>query len=125
MQSTIRRRWHLQSLELAHLLVDTIVDKKGSDILLLDIRDQAGFADYFLICNADNERQLNTLAQSIALDAKQKALASAMSSEGQPGNGWVLIDFGDLVVHLFSAEKRRYYSLEDLWDQARVVLRMH
>lgn len=106
------------------MLVDTILDKKGSDIVLLDIRDQAVFADYFLICNGENERQLNTLAENIIYDAKQKASAQALGVEGEASAGWMLVDFGDLVVHLFSPRKREYYRLEDIWNQAHVVVRM-
>lgn len=106
------------------MLVDTIVDKKGSDITLLDIREQAVFADFFLICNGENERQLNTLAETIRDKAKQEANVTAHGVEGKPQSGWMLVDFGDLVVHIFSPEKRTYYDLEDLWRDAHVVLRM-
>ena len=98
------------------------MDKKGSDILLLDIRDQAVFADYFLICNGDNERQLKSLADNVAQDAKEDASVTVMGIEGEPSSGWVLVDFGDLIVHLFSPEKRNYFRLEDIWDKARVVM---
>ena len=104
------------------MLVDTIVDKKGSDVLLLDIRDHAVFADYFLICNGENERQLKALAENVAQDAKNDGEVLAMGIEGEASSGWVLIDFGDLVVHLFSPAMRNYYRLEDIWDQARVVM---
>jgi ribosome-associated protein len=104
--------------------VDTILDKKGSDVLLLDIRDQATFTDYFLICNADNERQLAALAEGISESAKKNGSAVAWGKEGQPDGGWVLLDYGDLVVHLFSPQMRRYYGLEELWTGAHVVLRM-
>lgn len=118
------RRCYLDSLELAHLLVDTIVDKKGSDIILLDLREQAGFADYFLICNGDNERQLKTLAETITEHAKKNANALSQEIEGEASAGWLLIDFGDLVIHVFSPEKREYYRLEDIWDKAHIVIRM-
>jgi ribosome-associated protein len=107
------------------MLVDTIVDKKGSDIILLDIREYATFADYFLISNGENERQLKALAEDIAIITKDQAGTAEFGIEGMPSSGWVLIDFGDLVVHLFSPQKRDYYSLEDIWDEAHVVLRMH
>jgi len=107
------------------MLVDTIVDKKGSDIILLDLRDYATFADYFLIGNGENERQLNALAEDIALKAKKQTETSSFGIEGTGSSGWVLIDFGDLVVHLFSPQKRDYYSLEDIWDDAHIVLRVH
>ena len=107
------------------MLVDTIVDKKGSDIILLDIREYATFADYFLIGNGENERQLKALAEDIALKAKNQADTSEFGIEGAAASGWVLIDFGDLVVHLFSPQKREYYGLEDIWDEAHVVMRVH
>lgn len=115
---------HLESLELAHLLVDTIIDKKGSDITLIDLREQAIFADYFLLCNGETDRQLKALANSVATEAKKNAKTQAKSVEGSPDDGWVLVDFGDLIVHLFSPDMRDYYDLESLWTDAHVVLHM-
>ena len=69
--------------------METILDKKGSEITLLDLREQAVFADYFLICNGENDRQLQAMANGIAQDAKQKAQALAKSVEGSPESGWV------------------------------------
>ena len=91
---------------------------------MLDIRDEAVFTDYFLICNGDNDRQLRSIADSIAEDAKKKAELIAMGREGEASSGWLLIDFGNLIVHLFSPEKRNYYKLEELWANAHVVLRL-
>ncbi len=105
-------------------MVDTIVDRKGSDITLLDIRDQAFFADYFLICNGENERQLGALVDNIRDKAKQEANLLANGVEGDPHSGWMLVDFGDLIVHIFSPAKRTFYDLENLWNEAHVVLRM-
>lgn len=104
--------------------METILDKKGSDITLLDLREQAVFADYFLICNGENDRQLRAMATSITQDAKQKAKAIANAVEGSSESGWLLVDFGDLLVHLFSPDKRHFYDLEGLWDDAHVVMRM-
>jgi len=100
------------------------LDKKGTDIALLDLREQAVFADYFLICNGESDRQLQALANSIAQDAKQTADTSANRVEGSAKSGWVLVDFGDLLVHLFSPDKRQFYDLEELWDDAHIVMRM-
>lgn len=117
-------RCFLDSLELAHLLVDSILDKKGSNITLLDIRDQAVFADYFLICTGENNRQLQAMADGLWEDAKKKANVRVNTLEGEPESGWVLLDFGDLIVHVFSPEKRTFYNLEELWNKGHVVLRM-
>jgi len=118
------RRWHLESLELAHLLVDTVLDKKGSHITLLDLREQTVFADYFLICTAENDRQLRALANSVVEDAKESGKIVPNGREGLAEAGWVLVDFGDLIVHLFSPEMREYYKLEELWTKAHTVLHM-
>ena len=114
----------LEGLELAHILVDTMLDKKGDNILLLDMREEALFTDFFLICDGENDRQLKALADGIAGDAKKSADMLPWGTEGEPSNGWVLIDFGDLIVHLFSPEMRAYYNLEELWSGAHTILRM-
>jgi len=100
------------------------LDKKGGDIVLLDISDEAIFTDYFLICNGENDRQLRALAEGITDDAKKNADTIPWGTEGEPMGGWVLLDYGDLIVHLFSPEMRDYYNLEELWSSAHVVLRM-
>lgn len=91
---------------------------------MLDIREHDAFADYFLLCNGENNRQLKALAENVTLEAKKEADVRALGHEGDAEDGWMLIDFGDLVVHLFSPEKRAYYNLETLWDDAHVVMRV-
>jgi ribosome-associated protein len=104
--------------------VEAILDKKGSDIVLLDLREQSIFADYFLICSGENERQIRALAEGLRTEAKKEANIVAKSLEGVPEAGWLLVDFDDLVVHVFDPDKRHYYDLEDLWSDGHVVLRM-
>ncbi|MCA9981841.1 MAG: ribosome silencing factor, partial [Anaerolineales bacterium] len=82
------------ALDLAHLLVDTISDKKASDIIILDLREQSALTDYFLICTAENRRQLRAVANALLEDAKQKANVIAMGREGDSDAGWILLDFG-------------------------------
>lgn len=120
----MNRRCFLEGLELTHLLVDALLDKKGVDILVLDIHEQAIFADYFVLCNGESEPQLRALTQAVVENAKKDGERRPKGIEGQPVDGWILIDFGDVVVHLFSPEKREYYDLESLWHQSRVVVRM-
>lgn len=115
---------NLQGLELANLLVNTIIDKKASNILLLDVHEQAIFTDYFILCNGDSNRQLQALLDGVAEAAKHKGDTLPIGIEGQPESGWVLADFGEVIVHFFSPEKRTYYKLEELWSQSRVVLRI-
>jgi ribosome-associated protein len=115
----------LEGLEFANRLIDTLLDKQAADIVLLDVREQAVFADYFLIGNAENERQLKALVKSVDEDSKHEAGRLRNVIEGEAEGGWVLIDFSDVIVHLFSPEQRSYYALEDLWKDARLIVRMH
>jgi ribosome-associated protein len=118
------RRCCLEGIELAHAVVDAILDKKGSDILLLDIREQSIIADYFLLCNGDNPRQLKAIMVAIAEAARENAGIHPILMEGEAESGWVLVDFQDVMVHIFNPETRAYYNLEELWDDAHVVLRV-
>ncbi len=106
------------------MLVDSIIDKKGNNILLLDIREKAVFSDYFILCNGENPRQIKALVDAVVENAKKKAGMRPWGLEGDPDTGWVLVDFGGVIIHLFSPEKRDYYNLEELWSDAHVVLRM-
>lgn len=106
------------------MLVDSLIDKKGSDILLLDIRDQAVFTDYFLLCSGDSGRQLGALADGITEAAKKNLDLLPWGVEGDPEDGWVLVDYGGVIIHIFSPEQRRYYNLEQLWSQGHVLLRI-
>ncbi len=114
----------METLELAHKLVDVIVDRKGSNIVLLDIAEQTTFADYFLICNGENQRQLRALADHLRQAAKEEVAVPVYGIEGDVEAGWILLDLGALVVHLFSPEMRQYYELETVWPESRVVVRM-
>lgn len=121
-RATQTRRWHLDSLELANLLIDSIMEKKGSEITLLDLREQTVFADYFLICCGDNERQLRAIAENVAYTAKENGRMMINAIEGNAETGWLLVDFGDLIIHIFAPEQREYYDLEGLWHEAHIVL---
>jgi ribosome-associated protein len=105
------------------LLVDAIADKQGEDIVLLDIRNVSLIADYFIIAAAETNRQINAIAEDVAAKAKAEGFA-ALQIEGEAESGWVLMDFGAIIVHLFAPGKRAYYALEELWKEAPIVLRM-
>ena len=115
----------MASLELAHHIVDLAEDRKAEDILLLDLRPDNIIADFFIICSGDNERHLRALTESVRADIKTQYQKIPFSNEGKAENGWVVMDYGDVVAHFFSREKREYYALEALWDAAsRVMLRI-
>jgi ribosome-associated protein len=112
------------ALDIARTVVNTLDEKKADDILLLDLIEVCSFTDYFIICSGVSERTLRALSSEAQQDVKRDYGLLAKHVEGTPESGWILIDFGDLVVHLFSAEKRKYYQLENLWQEGKVVLRV-
>ncbi|MGH2346379.1 MAG: ribosome silencing factor [Chloroflexota bacterium] len=113
----------MSALDSARLMVDAAADKKAQDIVLLDVKSFSSLADYFIVCSASVERQIRAIAEGIeeALDAVQ---VPPYRREGTPADGWVLLDYGDVIVHILSTEQRDYYRLEQLWEQAHLVVRV-
>ena len=110
-------------MELAHTIVNALEDKKGEDILLLDIKENASFTDYFIICTATSSRMLNALADGVIEKTRTEHQRKGRI-EGKPDTGWLVVDYGEIVVHLFDEDLRRYYKLEELWKDGKVLLRV-
>lgn len=108
---------------LARFAVDVASDKLAFDIQMLDISRVSTFADFFVIASVDSARQMNALVEDIEM-ALEATGAVRLRREGSPDSGWVVIDFGDLVVHLFGVEEREYYALADAWPGASEVVRI-
>jgi ribosome-associated protein len=87
------------------------------------MQGECSFADYFVICSGDNSHQIQAIAEEIEARLKTAGIMT-LHNEGAMTSGWVLLDFGALVVHIFSATDREYYSLEKLWTQARVLVQI-
>ncbi len=104
-------------------MIDIISDKKGADIVLLDTRPVSFIADYFVIATAESDRQLKAIADEIQKQLKTDSIRP-LGVEGAPASGWVLLDYGSVIVHLFSSEMREFYQLEKIWAQAPIVVRM-
>jgi ribosome-associated protein len=109
--------------ELAHRIVDVASDKKGSDIVLLRTAELTTMADYFVIASGRSERQVQALGQAI-VDTLRDDGVRPLGVEGLASARWVLIDYGSVIVHLFSPEEREYYGLERLWSKAAQVVRV-
>jgi ribosome-associated protein len=113
----------LEPIDQAREIADIISDKKGSDIVLLDTGKVSTIADYFVIATADSERQAKAIIEEI--EKKMKALSKKpLGIDGESGSGWVLLDYGDVIVHIFDPGTRDFYDLEDLWSNAPVVVRI-
>ena len=108
---------NIEPLKIAQRAVEIASDKQASDIILLDIQSVATFADYFVLLSADSMRQINALVEDIALQLKTEGV-NIGHKEGTPDGGWVLLDYGDVLIHIFSPEEREYYRLEELWKEA-------
>lgn len=124
-QFTFSTEGFLDSNQLARQIVDMVEDKLASDILLLDIREQSSIADYFVIATVYNERQAKAIEDEIyeKLKLEQNIRPLNMEGAGQ-GGGWVLLDYGDVIIHLFTEEARAFYDLEGLWNKANVVVKV-
>lgn len=108
---------------MAHLAVEAANEKQAKDIVLLDVRGVASFVDYFVICSGESNRQIEAIRDEVGQKLKKEGIAP-YHHEGTADSGWLLLDFGDVIVNIFAPFEREYYQLESLWDKARPVLRI-
>jgi ribosome-associated protein len=104
--------------ELAEAIVDYAADRKALDIVQLDLRAIIGYTDYFVICSGRSERQARAIHDAIYEGMKSAHGRLPERVEGLPGAGWILMDYLDVVVHIFVPDLRDYYRLEQLWGEA-------
>lgn len=109
--------------DLAHRVVEIATDRKAVDIVMLDIRRVITFADYFVIMSGSGTLQLRALTDHIQERLKEQGIRCD-HAEGGPEDGWTLIDYGSVIVHIFRPEQRAYYGLEQLWNEATTVVRI-
>ena len=93
------------------------------DITLLDTRGVCSFADYFVLCSGDSQRQLKAIHQEIEHALKREGILPH-HHEGTVDSGWLLIDFGDVIVNIFALAEREFYQLDELWNQSKLVVRI-
>ena len=105
------------------MVVEVASDKLAEDILMLDLRGVAPFADYFVIMTAESSRQIEGLEEDITRSLKESQVRP-FHREGTPASGWVLLDFSDVVIHILGPEQREYYDLERLWSRGAQVVRV-
>jgi ribosome-associated protein len=113
----------LQPVDYARIAVDVASDKQASDIVMLDLRGVSDFTDYFVIVTGESRRQLSSLIEDIEKALEEQG-ARLHHREGTAQGGWMLLDFGDVVIHLFGPEDREYYRLEDVWEKGVETVRI-
>jgi ribosome-associated protein len=107
--------------ELAQAIVEYAEDRKAVEIVQLDLRTMIGYTDYFVICSGRTERQTKAIHDAIHEGLKSAHGRRPVRVEGLPGARWILMDYLDVVVHVFVPDTREYYRLEQLWGEAPVL----
>ena len=109
-----------QARQWAEAAFDLADEGQASNIVLMDVRDACDFADYFVIMTADSARQLRALAEDVEGGMKERG-AVLHHVEGTHHSGWMLMDYGDVLIHLMGTDERDFYGLETVWQQARRI----
>ncbi len=114
----------LDSQALAREIFDIVEEKKATDVVLLDVREQTTIADYFIVATVETERQAKAVEEDLWRQLQVEKQIRPLGKEGASGeSGWVLLDYGDVILHMFTPEARAYYQLEELWNRANVVVK--
>jgi len=111
------------AIDIARRIVELAEDKKASDIVVLELAPLTTLADYFVICSGGSERQLDAIADGI-LEGLRPEKVRPIGREGLAISHWVLLDFGAVVVHIFTPPERDYYGIEKHWSEAKTILRV-
>lgn len=98
------------------------MNKQAANIVLLDVRKLCSYTDYIVLCSADSSRQLDAIQAEMEAISKQEGVRTRR--EGTSDSGWILLDAGDIVVHMLSAEDREYYQLDELWGKAQALVKI-
>jgi len=109
--------------ETARQIVDVAVDKKAADVTLIEIGKVTTLADYFVIASGNSDRQIGAIRSAIQERMKEDGVR-LLQSEGVPSDGWVLLDYGQVIVHIFAPEQRAFYDLERRWQEAPTLLKI-
>ena len=107
------------STYLSEIAIHGIQEKKGNDIVRLDLRElNSSVTDYFVVCNADSSTQVRAIADSVEEEVYKALKVNPRYKEGQDTAEWIILDYFDVVIHIFKTEKRHFYGLEELWGDA-------
>jgi ribosome-associated protein len=105
----------MESTALANLAQSVLEDRKGQDIVILDVREKTSFTDFMIVVTGTSDRHLKSLCEYVAMSAKENGVMP-WGMEGDLGSDWILLDLGDVIVHAMTGKAREHYSLEKLWS---------
>ena len=109
-----------QSMDMVRVIYNALADKKGEDVKVIDISEISVMADYFIIANGNSDSQVSALVENV--DEKTHAAGYGLKQqEGARGGAWILLDYGDVIVHVFGRESRSFYNLEHVWSDGKIV----
>lgn len=110
------------STYLSEIAVHGIQEKKGNDVVRLDLRElESSVSDYFIVCNADSSTQVKAIADSVEDEIYKQTKLNVTHKEGQENAEWIILDYFDVVVHIFKTDKREFFGIEDLWGDAETT----
>lgn len=112
----------METNEFVRKIVEILEDNKAEDIVVMDVSAQTDIADRFILANGTSDRMIQALTDYV-IDGVREACHVHAVPQGVANGGWMLIDFGDVIVHIFSPDRRSYYSLEDLYKESKVLLK--
>lgn len=107
---------------LSSWVVEGMLEKNAKDVVVMDLRDvKHAIADYFVICSGNSDTQIDAISDSIEEEIHKRSKQNPWNREGQQNKEWILLDYVDVVAHVFNKEKRTFYGLEELWGDAKIT----
>lgn len=118
-----RKNKEVSSQELCQLVAKGMMEKKGQEVAILDLRKvKNAIADFFVICSGTSDTQVDAIADSVEYEVYKAVEENPWHKEGKTNREWILIDYVDVVAHVFNKDRRKYYDLEELWGDAEFTL---
>jgi len=108
------------SATLINTITDALLEKKAKDIVVLDVRNLTTLTDYFIVCHGTSDTQIGALANSVSVKTKEELGEAEWKKEGLEARRWIILDYVNVVVHIFSKEKREFYGIERMWNDAEI-----
>jgi ribosome-associated protein len=117
-----KKKGVVESQTLSELIVEGMLEKKANDIKIMDLRNvKNAVADYFILCSGNSDTQIDAIADSIEEEVFKKSQQKPWKKEGKQNKEWILIDYVNVVAHVFKKDKRKFYALEELWGDAVIT----